>query len=188
MILIQWKPSTELRQAFEAGLRHLVQLGRVSPGLNVNPNPHPIYVLNSQEEGGVFRLPSNIRLVGWRFFAGEPSGEIVVGDVSATTPPTVNSLYYGSSARNIYQATLALERLGEVDASDFHLRLLRIPGALFEGFWLKPASNNDGLIVPYGRSFDRERQDGKPFEIHDFLRTLRSVDKQFFRRKDSQER
>jgi hypothetical protein len=182
MIIIQWKPSPEHQKAFEAGLRHLVQLGRVPAGLNVDPHPQPVYVLKLEDKD--LRSPEAAKLVSWRYFASRAPGEVVVGEVRATPPPAVISLLYGNSAQNTLKATLALEQLRQVREKDYHLQLLRIPEALIEGFWLKPPSDGNGLIVTRGRSFEREKQSGRPYNIDEFLKTLRPVEKQVFRSKE----
>jgi hypothetical protein len=174
MLLIFKKPSPGSREAFKTGLQHLVQLGRVPAGLHVHMNPQPIYVLSLKDGVSASLMPS-ARLVGWRYYAGDVSGEVVAGDVSATAPPAITSLRYGDSARTALTATLALRKLPDVQANNFEARLLRIPGALVEGLWLKPASDSNGLIVPLRRTFRRDKQDGRPEGIDDFLNTLRPV-------------
>ncbi|MCU1294938.1 MAG: hypothetical protein JWP08_3788 [Bryobacterales bacterium] len=176
MPLISGKSSTERRQAFETGLLHLVRLGRVAPGLTVNPYSQPIWHLNVNHVAGDFHLPTAARLVGWRYLAGSAPGEVVAGDVSATSPPTVTNLAYGDKAKTLMQAFLALEGLPEVNAGNFETRVLRIPGALVEGFWLKPPTDENGLLVPCGRMFGEAPLSGKPCPIDDFLKNrLRPV-------------
>ena len=185
MPLIFAKPAADRRQVFEAGLLHLVQLGRVPAGLAVNPNPQPIYLLSLKDIAGDFRLPEVAKLVSWRYFAGALANQVVAGDVSATTPPVITGLRYGDTARKALQANLALEALGEVRQNDFESRLLRIPGALVEGFWLKPPSADNGLLVPFGKTFEPTHRDGRPDSIDGFLHTLRPVREQVLRRADA---
>ncbi len=184
MPIILSKPSTALRQAFEAGLQHLVDLNRVPAGLPVNPNPQPIYLLSLQDTKGNFRLPNVARLVSWRYFAGDVSGDVVTGDINATPPHAISGLSYGNTAKRALQATLALSGLKEVQDGNFEPRLLRIPGALAQGFWLKPPSEDNGLIVPFGSTFEPTHREGKPAPIDGFLTTLRPVAKQVLRRAD----
>ena len=175
MPIIPTKASSASRQAFEAGLAHLVRLGRVSAGLAVDPNPQPVYVLSFQ---GADQPPpiANAKLMGCRFLAGEAPGATVVGEVNTTAAkPTVNNLRYGASAKKISQAIQDLDKLPDVASQDYSLRVLRIPEALVEGFWLKPASGGDGLIFPYFQSFDRGKPDDKPVDIDGFLGTLQPV-------------
>jgi hypothetical protein len=170
MPLLFAKASNDRRQAFEAGLLHLVRLGRVPAGLVVDPSSQPIWLLNVKDIGGDFHLRTAAHLVSWRYFAGQNPGEVVAGDVSATSPPVVTSLFYGDRARTALNAFQALDRLPAVQASDFEVRLLRIPGALLEGFWLRPPTDESGLIVPFGRTLGDAQLSGKPFPIEDFLK------------------
>jgi hypothetical protein len=179
MPLISTKAPAECLQAFEAGLLHLIQLGRVPSGLTVNPDPQPIYHLNADHVAGDFHLPAIARPTGWRYFAGDSLGEVVAGDVSATSPPVLTNLCYGATAQKALQAFLALAGLPEVNATGFEVRVLRIPGALVEGFWLKPPEDGNGLLVHCNRMTRDTQRWGKPYPIDDFLRNnLRPVAEQ----------
>jgi hypothetical protein len=179
MPLISTKPPTECLQAFEAGLLYIVQLGRVPPGLAVNPDPQRIFHLNADDLAGDFHLPTIARPTGWRYFAGDSLGEVVAGDVSATSPPVLTHLCYGTTAQAALRVFLALAGLPEVNATGFEARLLRIPGALVEGFWLKPPADGNGLLIPCGRMTRDTQRWSNPLPIDDFLRNnLRPLAKQ----------
>jgi hypothetical protein len=157
---------------FERGLAHLVRLGRAPADLEINPQAQPIYVLTVT--GGP-DLKKATTPSGFRYFATNAAGAVVVGEVNATPPLTVSNLRYGASAKKIYDATHALAELPDVQGGNFYLRLLRIPGALTEAFWLPQVTGADGFIVPFGTSFEPDRREGKPIGIDQFLNTLRPV-------------
>ncbi len=123
-------------------------------------------------------------MVGWRYFAGEATGEVVAGDVSETSPATVTGLITGDAAKKALEAAQAASRVPQAQSTPHELRLLRIPGALTQGFWLKPVNNN-GLFIRYGSSFGVEHDDGRPVPIDGFLGTLRPVANQSLLQKDS---
>jgi hypothetical protein len=181
MPLIFPKPPIELGQVFEAGLLHLVQLGRVPAGLSINPNPQPICLLSLKDGVDNFQLPTAPIPVNWRYFAGDLSGPVVAGDIIATTPPVIAGLLYGDTAKRALQASLALASLAETQASDYEPFLLRIPGALVEAFWLKPSTDGTPWIVPFGPTFDPTHRQGAPITVDGFLHTLRPVAPQVFR-------
>jgi hypothetical protein len=182
MPLIFAKPSIELRRVFEAGLLHLVQLGRVPAGLSINPNPDPICVLSLKDGVENFQLPAVPIPVSWRYFAGDISGPVVAGDITVTSPPVIAGLLYGDTAKRALQAKLALASLPETQASDYEPFLLRIPGALVEAFWLKPSADGTPWIVPFGPTFEPTHRQGTPVTVDGFLHTLRPVATQVFRR------
>jgi hypothetical protein len=175
MPIIPTSSSTERKREFERGLAHLVRLGRVPAGLDVEAQAQPIYLLSTQDAAKQPDLNQVGKLVAWRYFATNAKGDVVAGEVSASLPPTLSNLRYGAPAKKILEATKALDELPQVQAGSFYLRVLRVPGALTEGFWLPSATGTDGVIVPFGRSFDAKRPDGRPIGIDGFLGTLRPV-------------
>ena len=176
MPLILGQPSVERRKAFEAGLQQLVHLGRVPANLRVNPNPQPVYVLSLKDGISNIDVKQAAKLVSWRYSAGDVSGQAVVGDVSDAAPPTVTRLLYGDPAKKVLKGNEDLKDLPEVKANNFEACLLRIPGALVEGFWLKPANaTNNGLFVPAGIVFGSVFQVSRPDSIDTFLNTLHPV-------------
>ena len=174
-IIITWKPSPERKQAFEAALNHLVQLGRVRAGLNVDPNSYPIYTVDPAQVRGDFHLPEVTKLIGWRYYAGDASTEVVLGEVTATSPAVVNRIQYGDPALKAWNAMQALNDRPEFHDDKYQLNILRLPEALTEAYWLQPAGSN-GLIVPYGKSFTLKQDYGKPENIDDFLHTVKFVE------------
>ncbi len=177
MPLIPGKSSPERRKAFEAGLAHLVRSGRVPAGLHVDPHPHPVYVMSLKDELDHADLEKSGKLVSWRYFAGDVSGEVVVGDVSDSAPPTVTRLIHGEPAREVMQANRELEGLAEVQDNDFELRLLRVPGAHVEGLWLQPPDASDAIIVHSGKVFGSAQKKRGSEPLHAFLKNLHPVAK-----------
>ena len=174
-IIITWKPSPARKQAFEAALSHLVQLGRVRAGLNVDPNSYPIYTVDPALVKGDFHLSEIAKLIGWRYYAGDASTEVVLGEVTATSPAVVNRMQYGDPALKAWNAMQALDDRPEFQNDKYQLNILRLPEALTETYWLQPAGSN-GLIVPYGKSFRLEHDDEKPENVDDFLHSLKFVE------------
>ena len=177
MPLISAKTTVPRRRAFEAALQHLVQLGRVPAGLHVNPEPHPIYVLSSKDVIGDAYGTAAARLVSWRYFAADIWNTVVVGDVSNTNPPKVTGLRYGDTGKRALNVKKKMEALPELQAADYEPRILRVPGALAEAFWLHSLSGSAGLVVPCQHVFGSPCQEGQPYAIDHFLETLRPLEK-----------
>ncbi len=177
MPILPTSSSVERKLEFERGLAHLARLGRAAAGLEIDPHAQPIYLFGVQEAAQHPDLNQAAKLVAWRYFATNAKGDVVAGEVSASLPPTLSSLRYGAPAKKIYAATKALDGMPQVQGGSFYLRVLRIPTALTEAFWLPPVSGSDGLIVPLGKSFEKDRPDGRPIGIDVFFDTLRPVGK-----------
>ncbi len=168
------KPSTRQRQVFESALLQSVQLGRVPDGLQVDPNPEPVYLVNVYNLIEGCELTDHARLVGWRYSARDPSGNWMTGEVSATLPYMLTSLRYGQVQSNSYKVKHDLANSPEVQAKDFQLRVLRIPGALAEGYWLKPADGN-GLFVHLANTFNKTHKKGELHAIDAAMQQMRPL-------------
>jgi hypothetical protein len=180
MPLILAPQPDECLQAFKAGLNHLVQLGRVPADLTVDPNPHPICVLGYKAIAE-FCARKSVPPVAWRYFATN-GGAVVVGDISATSPPTIANLQYGDAAQSAFAAAQALAKLAPVQANEYEPWMLRIPGALIDGFWLKPCAKSEDLIVPCERKFGNDPPHGQPINIDGFFKALRPTADQALRK------
>jgi hypothetical protein len=172
MPIIPTTTSDKAKFEFERGLAHLVRLGKAPPDLEIDSHAQPIYVLTVA--GGPDLRKANTPSA-FRYFATNADGAVVVGEVNANPPPTIANLRYGVSAKKIYVATHAVAERPEARGGNFYLRVLRIPGALTEAFWLPEVTGADGFIVPFGTSFEPDRREGKPLGIEDFVKTLRPV-------------
>jgi hypothetical protein len=169
-------PSPAYQQVFREGLRHLVRLGRIPEGLEIESDPAPVYVLSLKRNAPKPAQPPNAQLVGWRFFASDSNGNVVAGDISATTPPKLSGLIYGDDARAALKAMVSARKQPPARTQGHELRLLRIPGALVQGFWLKPPTPENGLFVPYRPGFDGDRQQDIATDLDEYLNKLRPVE------------
>ena len=162
------KQSTRRQQVFELGLMQHVQLGRVPAGLQVDPDPEPVYTVNVHDLAQDTQLHDNAKLVSWRYSAHDSLGNWVTGEVTAALPHVLTSLRFGDDRDNSYKVKHGLSNRPEVQAKDFQLRVLRIPGALVEGYWLKP-SNDNGLFVHLGTISDDTHKDSTLHPIDEIL-------------------
>ena len=167
--------SSQRAKVFEAGLLQLVQLKRIPAGLQVQKIPEPVYTVDAAALTGDFQLADIAKLVSWRYSASDASGTSVTGEVSDTYPFVLNNLSYGAANAKLDQVKRTLFDLPELQAGGSQLRVLRIPGALVEGYWIKPPSGN-GSFLRVGKTFGETLQDSRPAPIDDFLHTLRPVE------------
>jgi hypothetical protein len=146
MALQYLQPPTECRLAFEAALKHLVDLKRIPDGLKVYADCQPVHIIpRKQVADGNFAAPE--QPASWRFYAGDPSGVVVCGEVTATNPPRVSGLSHGEGPKKAMQTMQGLSSRPDTQAGDYNVRVLRVPGGLIEGFWLKPPTDAYGRIV-----------------------------------------
>jgi hypothetical protein len=173
MPLVSWSSSIARRQAFEAGLQHLVGLGRLPDGLPVDPHPHPVYRVDLKavkEE----KIQESAELVGWRYFAGSADGVAVSGIVSLTSPPEVTGLQYGDSVKDALRAAETVEN--GLANKNYQLRALRIPGVHLDAFWLTPlareGTGTDEWVVPYHGTFVKGVALREKISIRDFCKRI----------------
>ena len=79
------------------------------------------------------------RLVAWRYFAGDASGKVVLGTViqrPASGDWKLASVFYGYRVLRALVESREIAQLDEVQAANYELRVLRIPGLNLEAFWL----------------------------------------------------
>jgi hypothetical protein len=178
MPLIQYRTSIDRKRAFEAGLLHLVELGRVSPGLATNPYVQPIHIFGLRDILAK-QIKAGANPVSWRYFATNASKEeVVAGDVDVSSPPKLTNLRYGVVAKSMLEVTDTLEEhLPELNDESYELRILRIPGFLVEAFWLTPMTEElDSLVVlaPYYKTLIESLDDRGKWTMTNFLETVRS--------------
>lgn len=192
MPLLLWGSSMQRRQAFQAGLDHLFELGRVTSQPPVDPHPRPLHVFGLRDvlaKQAIVQTPAVP--ISWRYFAGVDSGAPVAGDVNVSTPPKVTGLRYGPQVTKILEAEKALASLPEIAGSvDWELRLLRIPGVLVEAFWFTLPSQGNGsgsLVVPAGYypTFIDNLEPGKAVPVEEFLEKVRPLAEKVLRLHDS---
>lgn len=158
MPLVSLSTSSARAWAFEAGLQHLVDLGRISQLPSVDAHPQPIYTLklDDVDKGRDRDIGKAATLVGWRFFAHCRGGGAVTGNVDLSSPPNLTDLRWGPLAEAAVKATQAVEKLDQIAKNPYQLRVLRIPRAHVEAFWLVPTpmvNGSEDLIVPYHITF-----------------------------------
>jgi hypothetical protein len=88
---------------------------------------------------------------GWRVFAGKSPESTVLG-VIVQRPQTgwkMTACYYGRRAWDALQSSDTLKDLSEVNADDYQLRILTVPGLNIEAFWLAAQkAGGEHLVVP----------------------------------------
>jgi hypothetical protein len=186
MPLIQWDDSAARKQAFQTGLLHFSELGRLRRQLAVHPRTQPIHVFGLRDvlaRERVMGAPG--KPVSWRYFAGVDIEAPVAGDVDVSTPPKVTGMRFGPHVRAALEATQRLEEFAQADNTPWQLRLLRIPGLLTEAFWmtlpddLAPDNANakGSLIVlaPYYETFIPGLKQGTSVSIEEFLDKVRPL-------------
>jgi hypothetical protein len=90
---------------------------------------------------------------GWRFFAGDQPGKMLLGRVSRRNCSAgwrMTAGYYGDRVWDVYQASNALDHLREAQARDYELRVLIVTGLNVEAFWLVDQGREPvDLMVPF---------------------------------------
>jgi len=90
---------------------------------------------------------------GWRFFAGDQPGKMLMGRVARRNCPAgwkMTAGYYGDRVSDLYKASNALDGLPETRARDYELRVLTVSGLNLEAFWLvAKGSHPVDLVVPF---------------------------------------
>jgi hypothetical protein len=127
--------------------------------------------------GGVSAAVSS----GWRFFAGSAPGKILMGKVARrkVSDWKLTAAFYGDRVWAANEASKALDRLPEVQSSDYELRVLTVPGLNLEVFWLVAQSASaDDLVVPFPmkphQPIDVLNQDAV-FTMANFLAAIRPL-------------
>lgn len=90
---------------------------------------------------------------GWRFFAGHEPGKILMGSVTRRNPELgwkMTAGFYGDRVWSAFTASNALDQLPQVEAADYELRMLAVPGLNLEAFWLVAQdSKSTDLVIPF---------------------------------------
>jgi hypothetical protein len=104
--------------------------------------------------------PGAMRPVGWRIFAGYDDRNSVLGSLRTNerTGWKMTSAHYGGRAQSALQAADALNRLDEVKAHDYELRVLAVPSLSLEAYWLVAREQGvPDLVVPYPLTPDQKK-------------------------------
>ena len=87
---------------------------------------------------------------GWRYFAGQVVGKVVVGYTSERPPGNAWKLTTTSVGPGVFsslQQSQALDLLPQVKNNLYELRFLKVPGLNVEAFWLLSRTDHS-LLVP----------------------------------------
>jgi hypothetical protein len=119
---------------------------------------------------------------GWRFFAGNLPGKMLMGKVSRRTSSAgwkMTAAYYGDRVWAATQASKALEQLTQVQTGNYELRVLAVPGLNLEAFWLVAQQSGSGdLVVPFPAKPDQpiDALNREPvYTMANFLAAIRPV-------------
>ena len=90
---------------------------------------------------------------GWRFFAGDASGKVVLGRVAQSQAAggwKLTAVHYSDRVWTALQQSRALDALPQLQGGDYELRVLTVPGLNLEAFWLAGKSPGaSDLVVPF---------------------------------------
>jgi Papain-like cysteine protease AvrRpt2 len=173
--IIWWPTLLQQKRAFAVSLQKLTQL-RPIPGLEILPNPLPIYHLGVRDFVRNANPDMEGKLVSWRYYAvGDNPDDAIAGDVDLSFPPQVIRLSSGAIVRKALAAQQedALKVSDKDQTTKYEPRLLRVPGLLAEMFWLKSLSRpqpgqDTGWMVPYhtfiGNFAARDAHPMRPFK------------------------
>jgi hypothetical protein len=171
-------PSDEgRRNVFSEALQHLQQLGRIPPDMVMDPLEHPVYLLDA-DQLGKGSAADTVRMAGWRYFAYSRSSRkmVVAADIADGNPPRLLNISQGEQAIGEYARVKEADSLEDMKAQDFELRTLRVPAALSQSVWVKPATSN-GTILPFGKTFLPEPDAARlRYDLENYLQKLRPTD------------
>jgi hypothetical protein len=182
MPLIQRTAPPELRSALATGVadflnpndRMTVDLARTPIGLQIFT-----LGLNDIASGSGIQAA---KPAGWRFLTGELLGDVAAAEVfqpsSGTLAARMTSFSRDPIIAGALRAIQEVETLPEVQAAQYELQVLRIPGLLIEAFWLKAPDPAASLIVPV-LTRARELQAMHPYTVAEFLSIVRGMTTHF---------
>jgi hypothetical protein len=145
------------------------------------PVPQQVFLLSLNEAAnntGTINPPA----VGWRFFVGSSPGATVLGRMVQIAPSNtwkLTGVFYGQRVAQALAASYGLGSLPQVQAADYELRLLAVPGLNLEAFWLaaQKAGSVD-FIIPFPASTGQViqvLQSPSPYQMMTFLFLIRSL-------------
>lgn len=161
-----------IRGAFESGLGNF--LGepvparfRASVGIEVFTLP--------VDDLAAGRKEMNPRPAGWLFLTGASPGEIMAAEVyepGRGAEPKVVNVSRDPVNEKIRRMVQGIERLPQMRAADYELRVLRIPAISVEAFWLKAAKKGQAdLVVPFF-SLSHHVRTGQTYPVDGFLEAI----------------
>ncbi|MEO8372541.1 MAG: hypothetical protein ABI806_25365 [Candidatus Solibacter sp.] len=125
---------SDLRQSGDAALFH---------------DAHHLYVLDLRDVADNADVISP-RAAGWRFFAGNSPGNIVMATVKRKGDNwRMTSSHYGERVWEMLEAVRALDQMTELEGGKYEVRVLTVPGLNLEVFWLTDKQAGTDLAVPF---------------------------------------
>ncbi|HUJ51428.1 MAG TPA: hypothetical protein VLW25_14560 [Bryobacteraceae bacterium] len=121
-----------------------------APDGTLEHDPQQLFVLGLQDIQAGKTLAAATE-AGWRFFAGNAPGKVVVGYASLRPPNTawkLTNVTVGPGVFSSLQQSHGLNALPQVKDNLYDLRFLKIPGINVEAFWLFSRSDAPALLVP----------------------------------------
>jgi hypothetical protein len=171
-------PSEPARRALVEGLGDYMDSSHpVGRALLQTPVALHVFTLTLDD---VPRGVHKARSAGWRFLAVAPSGVPVAGDVIEPEglQPRMTGLSLDPIIGRAILATRRVASLPEVEAKDYELQVLRIPGVLTEAFWLKSINGGEDLMVPV-LTASKLLKKMRPYPIGDFFRIVQDLIPEF---------
>ena len=167
-------PSEPARRALVEGLGDYMDSSHpVGRALLQTPVALHVFTLTLDD---VPRGVHKARSAGWRFLAVAPSGAPIAGDVidQEGLQPRMTGLSLDPIIGRAILATRRVASLPEVEAKDYELQVLRIPGVLTEAFWLKSINGGEDLMVPV-LTASKLLKKMRPYPIGDFFRIVQDL-------------
>ncbi len=161
--------ATRRSTVFAAGIKHLVEIRRIPPGLTVYSEQQPVYIVGTDHISPDHRVLISSGPDAWRLFAGSANGTAVIGELSTADNPELLSLAYGKRADEILAINLNPEFSARFRTAEFERRTLRLPDQFVEALWFKSIRTNDDTIVPLGLRFGTMPKSGFPIDSVPYL-------------------
>jgi hypothetical protein len=177
MPLLNPPPSSQTRQALADGVPKFAGPDDVFVAALINAPGLRVFTVGLQDLKGIAPDVTGIagdQPAGWRFLAGA-AGQAVAAEVTepaAGKPPKMRSLSRGPQIDDATQAGSEVETLAEVQNQIYELRVLRIPGLLIEGLWLKSQAGGVDLVAPY-LTLNNDLKSKRVFPMNEFLNIVR---------------
>jgi len=111
---------------------------------------HRLFILGLQDIADNAGIDA-AKFAGWRFFAGKARGKILLGTVAPKADGwRLTAGYYGKRVGAALIASLALDKLKELQGGKYELRVLAVLGLNLEAFWLASVDEErPDLVVPF---------------------------------------
>ena len=179
MPLRQPQPPEAVRRALQADVAdYMESKDPMAKTLAQAPMALRVFTLRLDKIGESFK--ESPQPAGWRFMALAASGSPIAGEVAVLGDglPRMVSLSRDEVITEMVMGARNIQMLPQVQARDYELRLLRIPGVRTEVFWLKPLVGEDHLIIP-ALTQSKRLLKKDPLPIAEFLSVLQDLASEF---------